>query len=416
MRITNGITWYDQNNNPVNAHGACIVYENGKYYLFGEYKTDDVNKYIGFSCYSTVDFSSWQFEGLALSPMSEGLLGPDRIGERVKVFKSRKTGKYIMLMHTDDMKYCDPCIGLAISDTITGPYTMLGPLLYQGEPIRRWDMGTFVDEDGTAYLLLHGGSFYRLNDEGTAAVEMVCDGLKPHGEAPTIYKHGGLYYAMFSKLTSWERNDNFYFTAPSMAGPWTYQGYFCPEGTLTHNTQCSFSFPLETDKGIVPVYVGDRWSFPMQASAATLVMLPMSFDQGKLSIPKYLSCWDPQTLQEVPLVPSRSVDFVSNSPEQHCDISFEGTEISLFGKTNREGGYAQVELLDEHGNVLHRSVVDFYSLVPFEGLRYKSPVFPCGRYTLRIIPLGKGGVWFSKNGTRFGSVDCFVRVTGFSIV
>lgn len=31
--IVNGIPWYDNNDNIVNAHGACIVEENGRYYL-----------------------------------------------------------------------------------------------------------------------------------------------------------------------------------------------------------------------------------------------------------------------------------------------------------------------------------------------------------------------------------------------
>lgn len=57
-KIFNGISWYDQKKNPVNAHGACIIQEKEKYYLFGEYKTDDVNKYIGFSCYSTENFTN----------------------------------------------------------------------------------------------------------------------------------------------------------------------------------------------------------------------------------------------------------------------------------------------------------------------------------------------------------------------
>ena len=38
--IVNGIPWYDNNDNIVNAHGACIVEENGRYYLFGEWKSD----------------------------------------------------------------------------------------------------------------------------------------------------------------------------------------------------------------------------------------------------------------------------------------------------------------------------------------------------------------------------------------
>lgn len=31
--VVNGIPWYDDKGNIVNAHGACIVEENGRYYL-----------------------------------------------------------------------------------------------------------------------------------------------------------------------------------------------------------------------------------------------------------------------------------------------------------------------------------------------------------------------------------------------
>lgn len=151
-KIFNGISLYDQNKNPVNAHGSCIVQENGTYYLFGEYKTDDVNKYIGFSCYSTEDFMSWKFEGFALPPLKEGILGENRIGERVKVVKRKNAEGYTMLMHTDDMKYCDPCIGLATGTKLNEKFTFQGPLLFKGEPIlgygylygRRWNF-LFVD-------------------------------------------------------------------------------------------------------------------------------------------------------------------------------------------------------------------------------------------------------------------------------
>ena len=37
--VNNGIPWFDDRGEIVNAHGACIVEENGRYYLFGEYKT-----------------------------------------------------------------------------------------------------------------------------------------------------------------------------------------------------------------------------------------------------------------------------------------------------------------------------------------------------------------------------------------
>lgn len=31
--VVNGIPWFDDKGNIVNAHGACIVEENGRYYL-----------------------------------------------------------------------------------------------------------------------------------------------------------------------------------------------------------------------------------------------------------------------------------------------------------------------------------------------------------------------------------------------
>ena len=42
-----------------------------------------------------------------------------------------------------------------------------------------WDMGTFVDENGTAYLLLHEGDIYRLSDDYLTAVEKVRKILHP---------------------------------------------------------------------------------------------------------------------------------------------------------------------------------------------------------------------------------------------
>src|SRR5690625_5645395 len=71
---------------------------------------------------------------------------------------------------------------------------------------------------------------------------------------------------MFSNKTSWERNDNYYFVSQDLHGPWKNQGLFCPEGTLTHNSQCSFVFSLERDGKTVPIYMGDRWSYPNQRS------------------------------------------------------------------------------------------------------------------------------------------------------
>jgi hypothetical protein len=156
---------FDQNNDEVNAHGACIVEEEGKYYLSGEDKTGSTNMFIGIGCYSPSDLMTWQFERIVLSQQPDGLLGPSRIGERPKVMKCTETGEFVMYMHTDDRKYMDPHIGYATSKTIDGDYEFQGALLHDGEPIRKLDMGTFQDTDGKCYLLIHRGAIYELSSD-----------------------------------------------------------------------------------------------------------------------------------------------------------------------------------------------------------------------------------------------------------
>ena len=59
--------------------------------------------------------------------------------------------------------------------------------------------------------------------------------------------------------TGWRANDNFYSTAPSMNGPWTYQGYVAPVGKLTWMTQTTWVQPVVGSAGTTYVYWGDHW-------------------------------------------------------------------------------------------------------------------------------------------------------------
>lgn len=292
--IVNGIPWFDDRGGIVNAHGACIVEEDGRYYLFGEWKSDKSNAFPGFSCYSSDDLVNWKFENVVLRVQPDGILGPNRVGERVKVMKCPKTGEYVMFMHADDMGYKDPYIGYATCKTIDGDYQLQGPLLYQGKPVKRWDMGTFQDSDGRGYLLIHHGPVYRLSDD-YRSVETEVAHVKGAGESPAMFKKDGIYYLLYSNLTSWEKNDNFYFTAPRIEGPWTRRGLFCPEGRLTYNSQTTFVFPFRRGNDTIPLFMGDRWSYPRQASAATYVWMPLQAEGTKLSMPEYWQAWDMRT-------------------------------------------------------------------------------------------------------------------------
>jgi hypothetical protein len=434
--IYNGIPWFDDRGKIVNAHGACIVEDGGRYYLFGEYKTDDINHFNGFSCYSSDDLANWKFERLVLPKQQNGLLGPGRIGERVKVMKCPATGEYVMYMHTDDTGYCDPHIGYATCKTIAGDYEFKGAFLYEGEPIRRWDMGTFQDADGKGYLLIHHGIIYRLSDDYRSAEAKVLDDLPGSGESPAMFRKNGLYYLLNSNLTSWEKNDNFYYTASDIGGPWTRQGLFAPERTLTYNSQTTFVFPLVRGGETIPVFMGDRWSYPHQASAATYVWLPMRVDETKLSIPEYWQCWDINTLKPAEplpdgkIIPVEKIQFdkpeswqrtngrlSSNIKDARLIVPFEGTQIAITGETNAHGGYALVSILNGKKEIIHSSVIDFYSKYPDCGVRFLSPRLSEGGYTLAVEVTGEQPVWYNKKRTiRYGSGDCFVTVSHFRII
>lgn len=388
--VINGIPWFDDKGNIVNAHGACIVEENGRYYLFGEWKSDKSNAFPGFSCYSSDDLVNWKFENIVLKVQPDGILGPNRVGERVKVMKCPKTGEYIMLMHADDMGYKDPYIGLATCKTIAGDYQLQGPLLYKGQPVKRWDMGTFQDADGKGYLLIHHGPVYRLSDD-YRSIEAEVAHIKGMGESPAMFKKNGVYFMLTSNLTSWEKNDNFYFTAPQIEGPWTKQGLFCPEGKLTYNSQTTFVFPLKCGNDTIPMFMGDRWSYPHQASAATYVWMPLQVEGTKISIPEYWQAWDINELKPVnPLSGSLQIEkkqiyadscwhitkdkMESDAKGSVLSASFRGTRAAIIGESTPLGGYARVNVINEKRDTVYSSLIDFYSKYPEMAIRVITPV------------------------------------------
>ena len=424
--IRNGMPWFDDHGNIVNAHGACIVEEKGRYYLFGEWKSDESNAFPGFSCYSSDDLVNWKFERVVLTVQPDGILGPNRVGERVKVMKCPSTGEFVMFMHADDMGYKDPYIGYATCKTINGEYQLQGPLLYQGKPVQRWDMGTFQDTDGKGYLLIHHGPIYRLSDD-YQSIEMEVAHVKGSGESPAMFKKDGIYYMLYSNLTSWEKNDNFYFTAPKIEGPWTKQGLFCPEGTLTYNSQSTFVFPLKRGNDIVPMFMGDRWSYPHQASAATYVWMPMQVNGTKLSIPEYWQCWDLNTLKPVDIlrkgkqVSMKNIKpavgwtenrgcFVSNAKGSVLAVSFRGTHVAVVGKSDSHSGYARVSVLNAKKDTVYSSLVDFYSKYSEKAIRIMTPEMEKGNYTLLVEVTGIKPVWTDKSKTIYGSDNTFVTI------
>lgn len=415
--IYSGIPWYDDRGNIVSAHGANIVKDKGRFYLFGEKHHDTSNAFAGFNCYSSTDLYNWKFESTALPVQDTGRLGPQRVGERVKVMKCPKTGGYVMFMHSDDLGYKDQAVGYATSKKITGPYTFHGPLLFNGKPIRKWDMGTFQDKDGSGYVLIHGGEIYKLSDDYRSVAEQVNKNMTSGFESPTIFKKDSLYYFLGSHLTSWERNDNYYYTATSLRGPWTARGLFAPEGTLTWNSQTTFVLPIEGSEVTTYMFMGDRWSFPKQASSATYVWQPLVVSGTSISLPEFQQAWTVDLSTGKSALVTIEGKNILSSGEQRTDVKdssfsfkFTGTQAAWYAVSAPDCGYAKVVITNNKGKAVSSAIVDMYCKYPVSSLKYLSPILPENDYTLTVTAMGERGNWSDKSKKQYGSTGNFISI------
>jgi hypothetical protein len=433
--IYSGTPWFDQNGKIVSAHGANIIKDKDKFYLFGEAHSDVSNAFEGFNCYSSKDLYNWKFERIALPVQKSGKLGPNSVGERCKVMKCPKTKEYIMYMHADSITYKSQFVGYATSKTITGPYQFKGPLLFNGKPIKKWDMGTFQDTDGSGYILIHGGEIYKLGDDYKSVVAQINPNMTSGFEAPTMLKKDGLYYLIGSNLSSWERNDNYYYTSNSIKGPWISRGLLAPEGSLTWNSQATFVLPIVGTKETTYLFMGDRWSFPKQASSATYVWQPLIISGTSLSMPTYQEAWQinvgtgiasaiktgDTTIENT----DKQIQYTGNWKHQNngdasesksdekdasFSIPFNGQQIALYSYVGTENGYARVVLSDKNGKVILTSLIDMYSKSPLSTPVFRSPLLKKDDYKLSVYATGERPNWSDKRKTIYGSTGNFVSL------
>lgn len=292
--IKSGETWYDNNGDPVNAHGGGIWFENGKYYLYGEYCSTGSDIFTAMAMYSSTDLMNWTFERKILTVQESGELGPDRIGQRPHILKCPSTGEYVMFIHAADKTYqVDKEIVYATCSTINGEYTYKGPITNSnGDQINRSDFTAYQDGD-TGYICSESGYAYKLAPDYHSWTEITLKGSSALNgkESPTILKVGSTYYWLWSNKSGWRSNDNGYATAPSIAGPWTNRGLFAPSGMFTWDSQCTFVLPIEGTEGTTYLYWGDRWIYKDNAMA-THVWQPLTVSGDTVSISKYYPSWN----------------------------------------------------------------------------------------------------------------------------
>jgi hypothetical protein len=286
VAITPGTAWKDTQGHPIQAHGGGFIKVGATYYWFGEDKTGENQNNAFFQnvpCYSSTDLAHWTFVANVLTRQSSGELGPNRVIERPKVIFNKTTRQYVMYMHVDTPGHTATRVGVATSPTVCGAYTYRGSVQPLG--FKSLDIGLFVDDDNSAYLLSEsrtdGLRMYKLSADYLSIASLVT--VLDDFEAPALFKQNGRYYLLGSRKSGWKTNDNEFTTSTSLSKGWAKWALFAPKGTKTFNSQTTFVLPVVGSKGTTFVFMGDRW-IPTSLGTSPYIWLPLTVKGTKVSL------------------------------------------------------------------------------------------------------------------------------------
>jgi hypothetical protein len=282
-----GEIWPDDRGRHVEAHGGGILKIGDVYYWFGEDRSetnDPSRRFV--ACYSSSDLVRWRFCNQVVRLSDPEQLGPDWVLERPKVFYHEQTGEFVMYAHLDDRNYKLARVAVFTCDQVDGDYRYRQSFRPLGHESR--DIGQFVDDDGTAYLIFEDRPFgFRIaklaDDYLTVAKEMCL--IPKHMEGGALVHYHGLYYVVGSALTGWDANPNQYATASTLAGPWSEFKDIAPAEKNTYGAQSTLMVKVQGSKTTSVIFMGDIWR-PRKQSDSRYLWMPVQIGDGRLWLPE----------------------------------------------------------------------------------------------------------------------------------
>ncbi len=287
LLIRPGEVWPDDRGQHIQAHGGGILKLGEVYYWFGEDRSQtNARSTRCVACYSSTNLAQWTFRNQVVRLTDPENLGRDWVLERPKVFYNVKTKKFVMYAHIDGRGgYRFASVAVLTCDTVDGDYQYLKsfrPLDHESR-----DIGQFVDDDGTAYLIFEDRPFgfriAKLSDDYLTVEKEICL-IPEHLEGGAVVHYQGLYYVIGSALTGWNPNPNKYATAKSLAGPWSEFKDIAPPETNTYGSQSTMMLKVVGTKTTTVIFMGDIWK-PQAQWDSRYLWMPLQIGDGKLWLP-----------------------------------------------------------------------------------------------------------------------------------
>lgn len=213
------------------ADPAALVH-NGTFYI---YAGEDTGRGVYYDMpnwlvFSSKDLKNWEEHPIPLRTSDFGwATGNNSWASQV----IEKNGKFYWYISTEHATVPGKSIGVAVSDSPTGPFTdARGTALVTNNMTTQWtgnswddiDPTVWIDEDGQAYIFWGNTQCYyaRLKDNMTELDGEIMPVHLPHfTEAPWIHKRGDWYYLSYA--TGWPEKTA-YAMSKSIHGPWEPKG------------------------------------------------------------------------------------------------------------------------------------------------------------------------------------------------
>ena len=210
-----------------------VIADGGRYYIYST--TDGAAGWGGyyFTCYSSKDLKKWQYEGIILDVLKDTKWARNK-GNAWAPAIEKKNGKFYFYFSADQGER--KAIGVAVSDSPTGPFTDSGSPIVNKLPKgvrggQQIDVDVFTDDDGQSYLYWGNGYMAgaKLNSDMISIDTTTTTVMTPRGgslrdyayrEAPYVFKRKGIYYFLWSVDDTGSPNYHVaYGTSTSPLGP-----------------------------------------------------------------------------------------------------------------------------------------------------------------------------------------------------